>query len=212
MRMTASAALGGVMMTGSVTAEQDTATSDGVISAPYGAQVGDMVEVRALVWSRASAPARMYVYLSPDPAFSEQRTIHGPAALAATDHTATVDLVGLPREEEIHYRVIFGGLRHPDIPREPVGGSFRNPQPRFWGMKTFETMLKTDPDFFTRSGDAVSADGSLPECVELDNGGVWTNVVTEVCSQVADTLDEFRAITDITPKISTIGDSSRRSR
>lgn len=193
--------------------ERDGAVSDSV-SAPYGAQVGDVREDRALIWSRADGPARMYVHLSTDADFSNVRTLRGPAALAATDYTGTVDVGGLPRGEEIHYRVVFESLRNPDARSDPVGGSFRTPPTErrdvrfvwggdvvgqgwgidrgFGGMKTFEAMLATDPDFFVHSGDAVYADGPLPERVELDGGGVWNNVVTEAKSEVADTLEEFR--------------------
>ncbi|WP_199174874.1 alkaline phosphatase D family protein [Halegenticoccus soli] len=216
MRTAAAAALAEPAVTGSVAAERTVSESadSEMISAPYGAQVGDVREDRALIWSRADGPARMYVHLSTDDDFSDAKLIRGPAALAATDYTATVDLVGFPSGEEIHYRVVFESLRNPGKRSAPVGGSFRTPpserrdvrfvwggdvagqgwgiNPEFGGMKTFEAMLATDPDFFVHSGDAVYADGPLPECVELDDGGVWRNVVTEAKSDVADTPDEFR--------------------
>ena len=219
MRTTAAVAFGGTMVPESTIAEESKPTdqdarSTDVLSAPNGAQVGDIVGDRALIWSRASGPARMYLHLSTDREFSERRTIRGPAALADSDYTATIDIEGLPRGEEIQYRVEFESLREPGIRSDPVGGSFRTPptdrtdirfvwggdvvgqgwgiNPDFGGMKTFESMRKTDPDFFIHSGDSIYADGPLEERVELDDGSVWHNVLTEAKSDVADTLTEFR--------------------
>jgi len=217
MRTTMAAAFAEATLVELTTAETDateTGGDDETISAPYGAQVGDVMEDRALVWSRADGPARMYVHLSTDCDFSDAKTIRGPAALSATDYTATMDLAGLPCGEEVHYRVVFESLRNPGKRSKPVGGSFRTPPAErsdirfvwggdvagqgwgidrdFGGMKTFETMLATDPDFFIHSGDSVYADDPLPERVDLDDNSVWHNVVTEAKSEVADTLDEFR--------------------
>ncbi|XRG95125.1 alkaline phosphatase D family protein (plasmid) [Haladaptatus sp. SPP-AMP-3] len=219
MRTTAAAAFGGAMLTGATIAEQprdarEDPNSRDVIAAPSGAQIGDIVEDRALIWSRASEPARMFLHLSTEQDFSEKRTIRGPTALADSNYTATMDIEGLPRGEEIYYRVTFESLRNPGTRSDPVEGSFRTPptdrtdirfvwggdvagqgwgiDPDFGGMRTFESMRETDPDFFIHSGDAIYADGPLEERVELDDGSVWQNVVTEATSDVADTLAEFR--------------------
>lgn len=189
-------------------------SGDAAFCVPDGVQVGDVTEDRAILWSRADRPARMFVEVATDPAFDDARTIRGPAALSVTDFTAKLDLEGLPRGEEIHYRVAFEDLREPGSLSRPVRGRFRTPPEeardlRFlwgadvagqgWGidrsrggMTIFETMRELDPDFFVHSGDAVYADGPLEEEFELDDGTVWENVVTEAKRDVADTLEEFR--------------------
>lgn len=188
--------------------------AESTVSVPEGVQTGDVVGDRAIIWSRADRPARMYVEVATDEDFEDVRTIRGPAALAVTDYTAKLDLGGLPRGEQLHYRVVFEALDEPGTRSTPVEGTFRTPpaEPRdvrfVWGgdvagqgwgidpdrggMTIFETMRALDPDFFVHSGDAVYADGPLPEEIELDDGSVWNNVVTEAKETVADTLDEFR--------------------
>jgi alkaline phosphatase D len=49
--------------------------------ATHGAAVGDVVPGRALVWSRADRPARMFVEWSMTEAFADARRVAGPAAL-----------------------------------------------------------------------------------------------------------------------------------
>jgi alkaline phosphatase D len=53
-------------------------------------------------------------------------------------------------------------------------------------------MADLQPDFFVHCGDTIYADGPMQEEVELEDGTVWTNVVTEAKSKVAETLDEYR--------------------
>lgn len=188
--------------------------SERLDSTPVTVQTGDVVDDRAIIWSRADCPARMYVEIATDTDFTDVRTVRGPAALSVTDYTAKVDLTGLPRGEQIQYRVLFEDLNDPGSYSDPVQGSFRTPprQPRdirfLWGgdvvgqgwgidperggMTIFETMRELDPDFFIHSGDAVYADGPLSEEVDLDGEEPWTNIVTEAKESVADTLDEFR--------------------
>lgn len=213
------AAVGTVEATVGTTEEEQTETetdSDAVteVTVPQGVQAGDVKSDRAIIWSRADGPARMYVEVATDEYFSDVRTVRGPAALSVTDYTAKLDLRGLPSGEEIHYRVIFESLERPAIRSDPERGSFRTPaedaqdvrfvwggdvvgqgwgiDPDRGGMTIFETMRELDPDLFVHSGDAIYADGPLSETVELDDGGVWNNVVTEAKSEVADTLSEFR--------------------
>ena len=67
------------------------------VTAPYGAQVGDVTGDRAILWSRADREARMLVELSTSESFARSWTVQGPAALEDTDFTARLDLQGLPR-------------------------------------------------------------------------------------------------------------------
>jgi len=188
--------------------------SGDIVSIPDGVQTGDVVDDRAIVWSRADRPARMFVEVATDESFDDVRTVRGPAALSDTDYAVKLDLHGLPRGERIHYRVVFEDLANPGERSDPVRGSFRTPpeeardvrfvwgadvagqgwgiDPDRGGMRTFETMRSLDPDFFVHSGDAVYADDPLPEETELDDGTTWNNEVTRAKSNVADRLDEFR--------------------
>ncbi|NKE38016.1 alkaline phosphatase [Natronococcus sp. JC468] len=189
-------------------------TTDVSVPEPCGVQIGDVVGDRAIIWSRVDRPARMYIEIATDAGFENIRTIRGPAALSSTDYTVKLDLGGLPRGKQLYFRVIFESLAEPGVRSDPVTGSFRTPPEdqrdiRFlwggdvagqgWGidqsrdgMTIFETMCGVDPDFFIHSGDAIYADGPLPEEIELDDGSVWNNLVVDEKAEVADTLDDFR--------------------
>lgn len=184
------------------------------VAVPHGVQTGDVVDDRAIIWSRADRPSRLFVEVATDEDFEDVRTLRGPAALEATDYTVKLDIAGLPKGEQIYYRVIFESLEEPGVRSDPVEGQFRTPPEderdvRFvwggdvagqgWGidrsrggMTIFETILDADPDFFIHSGDAVYADGPLPETINLEDGSVWNNLVTDAKREVADTLKEFR--------------------
>ena len=53
-------------------------------------------------------------------------------------------------------------------------------------------MRDAEPDVFIHCGDTIYADGVLQPQVKLDDGSMWTNVVTEAKSKVAQTLDDYR--------------------
>ena len=60
------------------------------------------------------------------------------------------------------------------------------------GMRGYEAMHNTRPDFFIHSGDTIYADGPIAATVVEPDGQVWRNLVTEEVSKVAETLTEFR--------------------
>ena len=125
-----------------------------------------------------------------------------------------VDLGDLPLGQQIFYRVVFRDLGDGKTLSAPVTGSFRTPPAgrrdvvfawsgdeagqgwginRAWGgMKLYEVMRRTNPDFFVHSGDQIYADNPIAAEVALDDGTVWRNVVTEEKAKVAETLREFR--------------------
>lgn len=180
----------------------------------HGVQSGDVGGGRAVIWSRADRPATMQVEWSPREDFSTLNRVEGPLATAEGDFTARVDLQGLPPGSPIFYRVTFADPGRGLAKSEPVVGSFRTPPEaradvRFvwggdvagqgwginlaWGgMKMFETMRLTRPDFFIHCGDMIYADAPIPEQIVLHDGTVWNNVVTPEKSKVAETLAEFR--------------------
>jgi alkaline phosphatase D len=185
------------------------------VTAPYGAQVGDIAGEGAILWSRADRPARMLVELATTESFADARRLVGPAALEDTDFAAKIDLAGLPAGQRVFYRMRFRDLGDLVTDSEPVTGSFVMPpagrgpvrfvwsgdtagqgwgiNPDFGGMKIYETMRQRRPDFFIHSGDTIYADGPIAAEKEMPGGGVWKNLTTEAKSKVAETLDEFRA-------------------
>src|SRR5262249_3203051 len=81
-------------------------TSDAARPAmPYGVMSGDILNDRAIVWSRSDRSARMIVEWSTSDRFTDIRRVVGPAALEDSDFTARVDLQGLPADQRIAYRV-----------------------------------------------------------------------------------------------------------
>lgn len=181
---------------------------------PFGVQSGDVGADRAMLWSRADRPSRMVVEWSTRESFRDATRIVGPDVLPGSDFTGRVDLRRLPAGQDIFYRIAFEDLRDVSAVSEPLVGRFRTPpatkrdvsfvwtgdtagqgwgiNPDFGGMKGYEAMRATRPDFFIHSGDTVYADGPLVAEVDLGGGKVWKNLVTEAKSKVAETLAEFR--------------------
>lgn len=181
---------------------------------PSGVQSGDVGADRAMVWARTDRASRMLVEWSTTESFKDARRVVGPAAIGGGDFTSRVDLRRLPAGQDIFYRVRFEDLRDLSAVSEPAVGRFRTApagrrdvsfvwtgdtagqgwgiNPDFGGMKGYEAMRRTRPDFFIHSGDTVYADGPLVAEVDLGDGRLWRNLVTEEKSKVAETLKEFR--------------------
>ena len=181
---------------------------------PYGVQSGDVMSDRAIVWSRTDRPARLLVEWATTDSFRDASRVVGPAALAESDFTARVDLTGLPAGQQIFYRILFEDLASPKVLSEPATGRFRTPSQsrrtvsfafsgdeagQGWGintawggMKMYETMRRTNPDFFIHSGDQIYADGPIKAEVALEDGTTWRNVTSTAKSKVAESLEEFR--------------------
>ena len=182
---------------------------------PGGVMSGDVTANSAIVWSRTDRPARMVVEYSTDAAFKNVARRIGPAAIEGSGLTARVDLTGLPAGADLFYRVSFQDLVHDKAFSEPVTGRFRTPavqgnrpicfvfsgdeagqgwgiNERFGGYRLYEAMRRESPDFFIHSGDQIYADGPIQAEVKLPDGSLWTNLVTEAKSHVAQTLDDYR--------------------
>jgi alkaline phosphatase D len=91
---------------------------------PQGVGAGDVTQNRAMIWSRADRPARMFVEYDTSERFTNPRRVPGPRALAGSDHTARLQLTNLPAGQRIFYRVLFQDLS--DVRRwsHPAQGSF----------------------------------------------------------------------------------------
>ena len=59
-------------------------------------------------------------------------------------------------------------------------------------MIAYKAMHDTRPDFFLHSGDNIYADGPIAAELNVADGTVWKNVVTEEVAKVAETLAEYR--------------------
>jgi len=182
---------------------------------PGGVMSGDATAQGGIVWSRTDRPARMLVDVATDAGFKGARRVIGPAAFEGNGFTARVDLTGLPAGADVFYRVSFQDLVHESALSEPVMGRFRTAavkadkpvcfvfsgdeagqgwgiNERFGGYRLYEAMRRESPDFFIHSGDQIYADGPIQAEVKLADGSLWTNVVTEAKSHVAQTLDDYR--------------------
>ncbi len=179
-----------------------------------GIQIGDVQSHGAMIWSRSDRPARMWLEYDIDPAFSNPVKIRGPHALETTDFTARMDLSQLPCDHKIYVRVAFQDLTNDRVMSEYVSGSFITApkrrrdirfcwsgdtagqgwgiNPAFGGMKIYESMRRTHPDFFIHCGDNIYADGPISATQVAENGEIWHNIVTEEVSKVAESIAEFR--------------------
>jgi alkaline phosphatase D len=179
----------------------------------HGTASGDVTRGRGIVWSRTDRPARLIVEWDTSDAFARPRRVRGPMAQAATGFTARADLAGLPAGQRIVYRARFEDVDGGGV-SEPAAGTFLSaPADRrdvtfTWsadtagqgwgidlargGMRMFDTIRRTAPDFFIHCGDTIYADAPLPAALPLPDGSIWHNVVTPAKAKVAESLDEFR--------------------
>jgi len=185
--------------------------------AEQGVATGDVLQDRAIVWSRCDRPARMLVEWDTSERFADARRVAGPSVIEATDFTGKVDLRGLPGGQRIFYRVQFQDLGDLKTLSEPVAGTFVTPpqsdgmprdvkvaftgdvcgqgwgiDPARGGMRMFETIRASEPDLFIHLGDTIYADNPVPSEVKLEDGTLWKNVTTEEKSRVAQSLADFR--------------------
>ena len=183
-------------------------------TAPFGVSAGDVGGGRAVIWTRADRPVRMFVEYATTEKFANARRVRGPALIESSDFTGRTVLTGLPAGQRVFYRVLFQDLADLQTWSEPVGGRFGTPpdtprdvtiawsadtvgqgwgiNPEWGGLRLYETMRRTEPDVFINAGDTIYADQPLEAQVTLDDGTLWKNVVTPAKSKVAQTVDDFR--------------------
>lgn len=182
---------------------------------PSGIMAGDIDGDRAVIWSRSDRPAQMLVEWSTTEAFRDVHRVTGEVALPESDHTARVELAGLPHGQTIFYRVQFQDVGDAAVRSEALTGRIVVPareerrdvtfvfsgdeagqgwgiNPERGGYRIYEAMRRQQPDFFIHSGDQIYADGPLQAEVKLDDGTIWKNVVTEAKSKVCETVADFR--------------------
>jgi alkaline phosphatase D len=195
-------------------AAESSVDASGAPEAAWGLQIGDVFADRALIWSRADRPARLRVEYALNERFHGRHSVWAPA-LEATDFTGRVELRGLPADAEVFVRATFEGAGGRS---DQLLGRFRTaPRGRrnirflwggdtagqgwgidlgYGGMRTYEAMRRTNPDFFIHSGDNIYADGAmLPEVTNASGEVIWRNAFLDVVPEklkVAETLHEYR--------------------
>lgn len=177
-----------------------------------GITAGDVTADSAVIWARADRSSRMIVEWATTDSFRDVNKIEGQLVTARTNHIGQVPLTRLPPGQEIFYRVRFetpDGLTSskPDTGHLRIPGSgqdvtfvFGGDQcgagwginPEWGGLKMFETMRATNPDFLIHLGDRIYADTPMQETVILEDGSRWKNIVTPAKEKVAETLAEYR--------------------
>ena len=182
------------------------------ITMPYGVQAGDLSGDRAIVWSRADRPARMFVEVVDHRELRATRAAPGPLAIEDTDFTARLDL-DRPARQASASSTASASRTSPtcEASASPSPASFRTPpasrrdvrflwsgdtagqgwgiNPDFGGMKIYEAMRRTGADFFIHSR-------RHDLCRRPDPAGgrrcptarVWKNLVTPEVAKVAETL------------------------
>ena len=177
-----------------------------------GVTAGDVTSNSAVIWARADRIARMFVEWSTSDDFRKATRLPYLDVTARTGHTGQMVLNNLPPGQEIFYRVRFDsadGLTHGESatgrlrtagPGRDVSFVFGGDQcgagwginPAWGGLRLFETMRRTNPDFLIHLGDRIYADRTLSETVLLDGDRRWTNLVTPAKKKVAESVEEYR--------------------
>jgi alkaline phosphatase D len=190
-------------------------TSGGLIAnrprLTHGVASGDPRADGALLWARSDSPARMIVETSATESFSNPVRIEGPQLTPQSDGTGRVRVTGLEPGQTVHYRVTLEG--EDGATSEPVVGVFKTvpAQPQdikfVWsgdvvgqgwgsnrqgGMAIFGAIADRRPDFFVHSGDAIYADGPVPETQKQNDGSMYASVTSPAKDHVAQLLDDFR--------------------
>ncbi|BBX16300.1 alkaline phosphatase [Mycolicibacterium duvalii] len=177
----------------------------------HGVATGDPRSDGVLVWARSDSPARMVVETSATESFSHPLRFDGPTLTPETDGTGRLRLTGLEPGQTVHYRVTLEGEH--GATSEPMLGVFVTAPDRpnditfLWsgdvagqgwginrrgGMAIFAAMADRRPDFFIHSGDAIYADGPIPETKRQNDGTIYRNITAPAKDHVAQTVDDFR--------------------
>ncbi len=158
----------------------------------HGVASGDVTATSAVLWARASAPAKVVFEIVAGAAESDG---HGAAprrltaiAGAASDFTAQVTAAGLEPATTYRFRVLVGGVEGDSGSFTTAPGAATTAPVRFIvggdvggqgycrhrerGYDIFRAMAELEPDFFIANGDMIYADNPCPA---VGPGG-WPNV------------------------------------
>ena len=173
---------------------------------------GDVTENSAVIWGHTDRTAKMIVEWATTDKFQDIRRIPSIPVTKHSGYTGQVVINNLPAATTIFYRVrfepfnrlpygkiAFGRFRTPG-PGKDVSFVFGGDQcgagwginPEWGGLRLFETMRQTYPDFLIHLGDRIYADRPINDIVHFGNGKRWKNIVTPSMVKVAETIAEFR--------------------
>ena len=177
---------------------------------------GDVTATSGIVWSRTDRPSRMIVEYSTSESFETLRAAHragrarqqrlhrahrsdGPAA--GRRRVLSRALPG-PRQRQGVQRTGDGTPAHRRAERRPRRSRSSSPATKRAraGASTSASAATAStrrcaasrPISSSTPGDQIYADGPIQAEVKLPDGTLWTNVVTEAKSHVAQTLDDYR--------------------
>lgn len=170
------------------------------IAATHGIASGDITDRSAVIWSRASDKARMYVEYGTDSKLKYSKVQKTQTVGEKTDYTATVRLNNLKPDTLYYYRVWFSGERDKERSKasKSAVGTFRtapkesSSRPVSFvfggdlggqkycrradqGYEIFSKMQQLNPTFFIANGDMIYADGDCP-ADGPDGPGGWQNI------------------------------------
>ena len=170
---------------------------------------GDITQTSAIIWARSNKSAKMLVDWSRTPKLKNSQRVAGPMVTAKTGYTGQITLTDLPPGQDIFYRVQFGDnnasetrlghLRTPGQNRDVTFvfggdqcGAGWGINPDWGGLKLFETMRKTLPDFLIHLGDRIYSDKPILKRASMPDGSKWENIVTPAKSRVAESVEDYR--------------------
>lgn len=177
----------------------------------HGLQIGDVQSGRALVWARASEPAKLVLEWDTTDKFDKATSVAGPVVTPESGLAATVAIEGLPDGQTVFVRGRFEreaqrGASDREIARfqTPRADAFRiawtgdtcgqgyGRNPEWGGLLGYKALREAQPAMWVHSGDMIYADNPIPAELKLGDR-VWKNVTNEHVARVAQTLDDFRA-------------------
>ena len=170
---------------------------------------GDVTENSAVIWGRTNRIARMLVEWSTTPKLVNPFRTAGPLVTARSGYTGQVLIKHLPPGQDIFYRVKFGEKRNNDsrighlrtpsqikdvtflFGGDQCGGGW-GINPHWGGLRLFEVMRRTNPDFLIHLGDRIYSDTPILERTSTPEGNIWKNITTPAKSLVAESVAEYR--------------------
>src|SRR3972149_3130644 len=145
---------------------------------PQGVAAGDVAARAAVVWTRADAPAPVWVESAATPGFTGARTTTPFYTNPEHDYTANVELTGLDPGQRYYYRFATGSARSVSGTFVmPPAGDREDPVTLIWGADTaedykpfrvFRGMRARNADLFLYLGDTVYTDFGRIRAITLD--------------------------------------------